>query len=114
MQDKQGKGRLPAHNPRVLVAPRYKRGARSPRPREKWPHSPQGRTESGLQNPNGAFTGSRGFQHLQQAGHGKTDDVIQIALEALDNHIAMFLDSVGAGFVIYMHQLHVATDGSFI
>ena len=27
MQDKQGKGRLPAQNPRVLVAPCYKRRA---------------------------------------------------------------------------------------
>lgn len=31
MQDKQGEGRLPAKVPRVLVAPRYKRGVRRQR-----------------------------------------------------------------------------------
>lgn len=110
MQDKQGKGRLPAQNPRVLVAPCYKRRARSPRPREKWSHSPQGRTESGLQNPNGIFHNSGTFQHLQQAGDRQPDDIIQIALEAFDNHLSVFLDGVSPGLIVHMHQLHVAPD----
>ncbi len=46
MQDKQGKGRLPAQNPRVLVAPRYKRRARF-HDREKNGHT----ARKGGQNP---------------------------------------------------------------
>ena len=53
-------------------------------------------------------TASGAPQNLQQLPHGEPDDVVDIALYALDDEFALFLHGVGAGLVEHVDLAQVA------